>query len=150
MKYISTKCFPNLGPCVFRQWRADSHCRFLHGYSLSFYFEFESDTLDANNWVIDFGSLDDLKKTLELWFDHTLLVARDDPEMVILKHLQKKGLAKITFLDKIGCEGLASFLYTYVNNFYLPMKGYTKTIWCSKVEVREHEKNSAMVVGHRQ
>ena len=27
--------------CCFRQWGASSHCRFLHGYALSFSFTFE-------------------------------------------------------------------------------------------------------------
>ena len=40
---------------AFRQWRADSHCKFLHGYSLEFEFEFGADELDEKNWVVDFG-----------------------------------------------------------------------------------------------
>jgi hypothetical protein len=56
-KYISTKTYKQLGPVAYRQWRADSHCNLIHGYAMSFHFEFEADTLDARNWVTDFGGL---------------------------------------------------------------------------------------------
>lgn len=42
---------------AFRQWRADSHCKFLHGYSLEFEFEFGAHELDERNWVVDFGGI---------------------------------------------------------------------------------------------
>ena len=83
-KYISTKTYRQIGPVAYRQWRADSHCRLIHGYALSFHFEFECDTLDARNWCMDFGGLKPLKALLEDWFDHTLLVAEDDPQRACL------------------------------------------------------------------
>ena len=45
-KFITTKEYSNIAPVAYRQWRADSHCKYLHGYSLSFKFEFECDELD--------------------------------------------------------------------------------------------------------
>lgn len=151
-KWISTKTYRQIGPVAYRQWRADSHCRWLHGYSLSFHFEFECDTLDARNWCMDFGGLKPLKALLEDWFDHTLLVANDDPHREILLDLGRKGLAKITEVEKTGCEGLADFLYKYVNGVFLPNYGAeeAKRIWCCKVEVRETDSNMAMRVGHRE
>jgi 6-pyruvoyltetrahydropterin/6-carboxytetrahydropterin synthase len=151
-KWISTKTYRQIGPVAYRQWRADSHCRWLHGYSLSFHFEFECDTLDARNWCMDFGGLKPLKALLEDWFDHTLLVANDDPHRETLLDLGRKGLAKITEVEKTGCEGLADFLYKYVNGVFLPNYGAeeAKRIWCCKVEVRETDSNMAMRVGHRE
>ena len=147
--YVSTKTYQSLGPVAYRQWRAESHCNLIHGYALSFHFEFESETLDARNWVVDFGSLRPLKDLLEEWFDHTLLVAHDDPKKEAMMKLQEEGIAKITEVEKTGCEGIAEFLYEYVNDCFLQDYGYGDRVWCSKVEVREHEKNSAMVIGHR-
>jgi len=150
-KYISTKTYRHLGPVAYRQWRADSHCNLIHGYALSFHFEFECDTLDARNWCVDFGGLKDLKNKLEDWFDHTLLVAEDDPEKETLLDLGKKGLAKITVVEKTGCEGIAAFLYEYVNTIMLPSWGEeSKRVWCCKVEVRETDSNMAMRIGHRE
>ena len=152
MKYISTKTYKQLGPVAYRQWRADSHCNLIHGYALSFHFEFESDTLDARNWVMDFGGLRPLKQNLEDWFDHTLLVADDDPHRNDLLALGELGLAKITEVEKAGCEGLATWLYEYINTIFLPNYGKEEAarIWCSKVEVRETDSNMAMKVGHRE
>ena len=151
-KYTSTKEYHDAFPCAYRQWRADSHCNLIHGYALSFHFEFECDTLDARNWCMDFGGLKPLKDKLEEWFDHTLLVAEDDPERATLLELGKKGLAKITEVERTGCEGLADFLYEYVNTIFLPMYGATEAerIWCCRVEVRETDSNMAMRVGHRE
>ena len=81
MKYRSTKTYNNTAPVAYRQWRADSHCNVIHGYALSFHFEFESETLDVRNWVMDFGGLRPLKELLDDWFDHTLLVATMRPMM---------------------------------------------------------------------
>ena len=149
-KFISTKTYKQLGPVAYRQWRADSHCNLVHGYALSFYFEFESDTLDVRNWVMDFGGLRPLKDNLEDWFDHTLLVAQDDPHREALLNLGKLGIAKITEVEKTGCEGIADFLYEYINTIFLPSYGEQDRIWCSRVEVRETDANMAMRIGHRE
>lgn len=149
-KYVSTKSYKQIGPVAYRQWRADSHCNQIHGYALSFHFEFESDTLDARNWVVDFGSLKPLKALLEEWFDHTLLVAIDDPQKEDLINLGKLGLAKIVEVEKTGCEGIAEFLYEYVNTQFLPLYGEAQRVWCCKVEVRETDANMAMRIGHKE
>lgn len=148
-KYISTKRYREIAPCAYRQWKADSDCNLIHGYCYSFYFEFESDDLDARNWVVDFGSLRPLKELLEEWFDHTLLCAESDPHKEDILKLGELGLAKITMVEKTGCEGLAEFIYDYVNNYFLKDHGYSDRVWCSKVEVIENGNNSAMRVGHR-
>ena len=118
---------------------------------MSFYFEFESDTLDARNWVIDFGSLRPLKVFIEEHFDHCLLLAQDDPFYNEIKKLGDLGLAKITEVERTGCEGIADFLYEYINTIMLPSFGKCEAdrVWCSKVEVRETDANMAMRVGHR-
>lgn len=150
-KYISTKTYKQIAPVAYRQWRADSHCSMIHGYALSFHIEFECDTLDARNWCMDFGGLKPLKEKLEDWFDHTLLVAEDDPNKDDLINLGKLGIAKITFVEKTGCEGIADFLYDYINYDFLPSYGKDTAdrVWCCKVEVRETDSNMAMRVGHR-
>lgn len=149
-KYISTKTYRHLGPVAYRQWRADSHCNMIHGYALSFHFEFEADDLDARNWVVDFGGLKPLKGLLEDWFDHTLLVAQDDPQREKLLELGKLGLAKITEVEKTGCEGISDFLYSYVNDCFLKDYGWGDRVWCCKVEVRETDSNMACRTGHRE
>ena len=149
MKYISTKTYQQIAPVAYRQWKADSHCNKIHGYALSFYFEFEATTLDARNWVMDFGGLRPSKDKLEEWFDHTLLLALDDLNYNDIKKLGELGLAKITEVEKTGCEGIAEFLYEYVNTIFLPSYGEQDRIWCRRVEVRETDNNMAYIEGKR-
>lgn len=151
-KYVSTKEYKQLGPVAYRQWRADSHCNLIHGYALTFKFHFECDDLDARNWAMDYGGLRPLKELLEDWFDHTLLVAQDDPQRDELIRLGTLGLAKITEVEKTGCEGIADFLYEYVNTIFLPGYGREEAerLWCSRVEVRETDSNMAFRQGHRE
>ena len=151
-KYTSTKTYRELGPVAYRQWRADSHCKLLHGYALTIHLEFEADELDVRNWVMDFGGLRPLKSKLEEFFDHKLLVAQDDPQYEAFMQLQKLGVASVTEVERTGCEGLADFLYEYINTIFLPECGQQEAerVWCSKVEVRETQSNMAMRCGHRE
>lgn len=141
--YCSTKEYKQLGPVAYRQWRADSHCNLIHGYAMSFKFYFEAYDLDARNWVVDYGSLRPLKGLLEDWFDHTLLVAEDDPQMEEFQRLEKAGLAKLTVVERTGCEGLADFIIRYVNEQWLPLYYPGDRVICRRVEVRETEANMA-------
>jgi len=149
-KYVSTKTYKQIAPCAYRQWRASSHCNQIHGYAFSFHFEFETDELDARNWAMDYGGLKPLKGLLEDWFDHTLLVAEDDPKKDELLRLGELGLAKITMVSKTGCEGIAEFLYEYINTIFLPSYSEAERLWCSRVEVRETDSNMAYRQGHRE
>ena len=83
-------------------------------------FYFGTDNLDARNWAADYGGLKELKGVLESQFDHTLLVSEDDPELELYMEMQRRGIAKLTVLPKLGCEGLADQLYNYVNGVYIP------------------------------
>lgn len=151
-KYVSTKEYIDAFPVAYRQWKADSHCNLIHGYALTIKFYFETDDLDARNWAMDYGGLRPLKDVLEEWFDHRLLVAIDDPYYQQLKALGDVGLAKITEVEKTGCEGLADYLYEYVNTIFLPSYGKVEAerLWCCRVEVRETQSNMAYRVGHRE
>ena len=143
MKYTSTKEYSCLGPVAYRQWRAESHCNLIHGYALSFRFFFEANTLDARNWVMDYGGLRPLKDHLETWFDHKLLVSEDDPELEFFKEIEARGLAKLTIVEKTGCEGLAEWLIRYINEQFLPLYGEKHRVVCRRVEVRETPSNMA-------
>lgn len=138
--FRSTKRFTGF-PCTHRQWKAESHCRFVHGYSREFYFEFAASELTQEGWVVDFGGLKEIKNWLDEVFDHTFLVAQDDPELESFKELDKKGLIQLRVLPNPGMEGTA--LYVYEQASKLLEKLYGKRAWITKVEVRENEKNSA-------
>lgn len=143
MRYCSTKAYEFCAPVAYRQWRADSHCNQVHGYAMSFRFFFEAQELDARNWVMDYGGLKPLKFKLEDWFDHKLLVSEDDPELEFFQEMERRGLAKLTIVEKTGCEGLASWLLRYVNEQFLPLYSEQNRVICRRVEVRETPSNMA-------
>lgn len=152
-KYTSTKEYIDAFPVAYRQWRADSHCNLIHGYSFSFRFFFGTNDLDVRNWAADYGGLKELKKILEMQFDHRLLVSEDDPELEFYKQLEAKKIARLTILPRLGCEGLADMLYCYVNGVYIPQylgQGEAERLWCYRVEVRETQANMAFREGHRE
>jgi 6-pyruvoyltetrahydropterin/6-carboxytetrahydropterin synthase len=128
--------------CCFRQWRADSHCRFFHGYALSVHLEFEADDLDLRNWVVDFGSLKSFKGQLENTFDHRLLVAEDDPEREAIQRLGDRGLAQVVVVPAVGCEAFARLIYEAAD-LWLSDAGYAPRVRMAWVTVREHGANSA-------
>ena len=141
-KYQSTKII-ELGSCAFRQWRAThSHCRFLHGYQLKAKLWFGASSLDDKNWCVDFGGLKELKAKLQHVFDHTTTVAADDPELATFEELDKKGIIQLRVLEKgVGIERVAEVVYSIANNY---IKSLTSgRCWVDKVEVFEHEENSA-------
>lgn len=143
--YQSTKTFVHsVGlSCAFRQWRAQSHCRFLHGYALKIKFVFESEELDPRNWVVDFGSLKSLKGWLEDMFDHTTLVAGDDPEMELFVEMCASGVIDMRIVPATGCESFAWMIYEYAEQ-WLKDNGYSPRCRLVSVEVSEHEGNSAV------
>mgnify|MGYP006267612493 CR=1 FL=1 len=141
-KFTSTKVIP-LGSAAFRQPIAKSHCRFIHGYRLSAKFWFSCNHLDQNNWVVDFGSLKDLKTRLEETFDHKTVVALNDPELETFKLLAQKRMIELVVMEEgVGIERFAEFCYNMANDF---VDDITEgRCWCEKVEVWEHEGNSAI------
>lgn len=142
--YYSTKTYPFSSgfSCAFRQWKADSHCRLLHGYALGFKFVFASETLDVRNWVVDFGSLKPLKQVLADTFDHTTVVSADDPEIEWFREGAKRGTIRLVEVEAGGCEKFAELVYE-VTEQWLKDAGYAHVKLVS-VEVSEHESNSAI------
>ena len=149
-KFQSTKVFDGFST-VFRQWRAEgTHCRFLHGYGVSFKVWFEGD-LDERNWVWDFGGMKRAKGTIDgmtpkAWmdhmFDHTLVVAEDDPELQSFRDMDSRGVVQLRIVPATGAERFAKFVYDKLNDFV--QEETDGRVRISKVEFMEHSKNSAI------
>lgn len=143
MKYESTKII-ELGSCAFRQWRADSHCKYIHGYRLVAKFWFECEQLDERNWVVDFGGLKELKKDLEYQFDHTLCIASDDPLLTSFRELHRVGAVDLRVMaDGVGIERTAEWCFRTADRHVKELTN--NRCWVKQVEVWEHDKNSAIV-----
>lgn len=156
MAYRITKTYGHdlgLSAC-FRQHRAKSHCRFLHGYALSFKFTFEAGQLDENNWVLDFGGLKPLKEWLCNTFDHKLVVAEDDPQNTRLVDLashwlgdDSDKLADVLVVPRVGCEAFARMAWERGDMMIPPWDREHRGLRLVEVEVREHGANSAIYIG---
>lgn len=146
--YYSTKTYGHERglSCAFRQPLAThSHCSLIHGYSLAFSFKFASNTLDDKNWVVDFGGLKGLKDWLEENFDHTLAVAKDDPEMKTFLKLEEQGLARVVVMNGVGCEKFAEHAFYFADKLVKQMTN--NRCWAVSCEVKEHGANSAIFEG---
>lgn len=160
-KYYSTKTYGNDRglSCTFRQWRAThSHCSLLHGYSIGIKLIFSSETLDDRNWVMDFGGLKAFKNWAEYMFDHTLIVADDDPELELFTTMNKigggfndMGLCDLRVVPAVGCEGFAKLAYDEMTNILEKLKHENEgrypvgdSVKLVSVEVFEHAANSAL------
>lgn len=146
--FASTKTYTHAQglSCCFRQWRATSHCRLLHGYALEVKIEFLAKNLDENNWVVDFGGLKDIKKWLEDTFDHKLLVADDDPYRHMFLSMQfDEDVCNVTCVPATGCEAFAALIFDYVESWIDRVDSGVRTrVVLKSVEVREHGGNSAI------
>lgn len=131
--------------CAFRQWRAHSHCHFLHGYPLAFDFVFESNELDKDNWVTDFGSLKSLKGILEDTFDHKTIIAEDDPHLDYFKQGHTLGVLDLIVLPAAGCEKFAEYVFG-VAEVWLHDNGYKPRVRLVSVKVSEHGANHATYI----
>jgi 6-pyruvoyltetrahydropterin/6-carboxytetrahydropterin synthase len=148
-KFQSSKVFDGFST-VFRQWKAeDTHCRFFHGYGISFKIYFEGE-LDHRNWVWDFGGMKRAKtkidgKSPKEWmdymFDHTMVIAEDDPFIESLKLMDNAGAAQIRIVEATGAEKFAEYVFNKVNEF---VKAETDNrVRVIKVKFMEHGKNAA-------
>ena len=148
--YQSTKLFDGF-TCCFRQWKAEStHCRFLHGYGVSFRVTFEGD-LDERNWVWDFGGMKRAKTLIDgmqpkAWmdymFDHTVIVAKDDPKLSGFQNMEIMNVIQLRTVEATGAEKFAEFIFHKLNRFVL-----TETqdrVRVAQVEFMEHNKNTAI------
>jgi 6-pyruvoyltetrahydropterin/6-carboxytetrahydropterin synthase len=174
-KFYSTKTYnTDRGlSCCFRQWRAThSHCSTLHGYSLGIKLIFESSTLDEKNWVFDFGGLKAFKTWADYMFDHTLVIAHDDPQLEFFTAMntvttanaldvnskvpfERGAVCDIRIVEGVGCEMFAKIAYDKMAEILETAKldssvtryPVNATVRLKSVEVFEHGANSAIYEG---
>lgn len=157
MTYTSEKLYEGFSAC-FRQWKADgTHCKYLHGYAISFRIVFEGE-LDERNWVFDFGGMkrsefkipwiigNECKNLspdewMRYMFDHTTIIAIDDPNLIDFVNLSDKGAIQLRVVENVGCERFAQLIYETLNPYIqINTNGRVKI---KQVTIYENNKNSA-------
>ena len=148
--FKSTKLFDGFS-CCFRQWKAETtHCKYLHGYGVSFRVTFDG-RLDHRNWVWDFGGMKRAKtkidgmspkEWMDYMFDHTIIVAEDDPYINTFQQLDNAGIAQVRIVPATGAEKFAEFIFNKLNEFV--HKETHGRVRIAQVEFMEHNKNTAI------
>jgi 6-pyruvoyltetrahydropterin/6-carboxytetrahydropterin synthase len=151
MTYRVTKTYsPDNGwSATFRQWRAESHCRFEHGYALGNRVSLScpDHERDKNGWVFDFGGLKPYKAWLQETFDHKYLAAFDDPMLERFREDERLGLKQLVVVERVGCEGFAKLCHDKLLEI---IEDYNlinfRSVQIDYVEVFEHSGNSATYI----
>ena len=179
-KFYSTKTYGNDRglSCCFRQWRAShSHCSTLHGYSIGIKLIFECETLDDKHWCMDFGGLKEFKAWADHMFDHTLIIAHDDPHLEFFKQMalidtnwtlpetsldemkvdrnnfepyQRGSLCDLRIVEGVGCEMFAKMCYDKMAEIIATKDSrypINPNVRIKSAEVFEHGANSAIYEG---
>ena len=149
-KFQSSKVFDGFST-VFRQWKAeDTHCRFIHGYGISFKVYFEGE-LDHRNWVWDFGGMkrantkiNDMsaKEWMNYMFDHTTVIAEDDPHLPYFRTMDRERVIQLRVIPATGAQKFAEYIYNKLNEFVI--KETNGRVKIAQVEFFENKKNTAI------
>jgi 6-pyruvoyltetrahydropterin/6-carboxytetrahydropterin synthase len=119
--------------------------------------------------VFDFGGLKAFKDWSEYQFDHTLVIASDDPHLPMFQEMAKLGLqdqggvCDLRIVDSVGCEKFAELAYGEMDKILQAFKQGADYIVAGKTygsrypigqgvrlksaEVFEHAGNSAIYEG---
>ena len=120
--------------CSFRQWRAQSHCHFIHTYKISVrvsYYVSES-TSDSDKFSILSQVVENIKS-----LDGKLIIASDDPEKEMLISFAESQLPNSGYviIDHTGCERMAEHIFNDLQH------KLQDSIQMGRVTVMEHEAN---------
>lgn len=144
-RFSVTKLFDDL-PCTHRSWAHDGKCAFLHGYERSFEIEFGCRELEPKTgFVIDFGDLKEVRTLLQDQFDHTTLVAADDPQRELFEGLSRAGVVDLRVMDHTGMEGAAEWVHEQVDR--LVSERTSGRVRVRRVVARESRKNAVVFQG---
>jgi 6-pyruvoyltetrahydropterin/6-carboxytetrahydropterin synthase len=102
---------------IYRLWRSQTKQHRLRGASLAFEMVFGVGSLDEQDWLIEIGGLAPVEDFLVLNFDHTVLVAKDDPQREVFCELDRCGLARLRVIEGCGVEAVARYVYDWVSNW---------------------------------
>lgn len=106
---------------------------------------------------MDFGGLKEFKAWADHMFDHTLVIAEDDPHLELFKELNEikggfneSGICDLRIVPGVGCEMFAKMCFDKMaellasGNMRYPIN---PTVRIKSVEVFEHGANSATYEG---
>jgi 6-pyruvoyltetrahydropterin/6-carboxytetrahydropterin synthase len=127
-------------PCCHRSWSRQDKRFFLHGYERLFEIEFAcAETEPRSGLVLDAHCLKDVRAALRRQFDHTTLIAVDDPQRGLFEQLADQGVIDLRIMDSTGMEGAAAWVFDTAERIVGLASG--GRVWVSRIEARESRNN---------
>ena len=81
------------------------------------------------------------KAWMDYMFDHTMIIAEDDPELAAFKQMDSAGVAQVRVIPGTGAEKFSEYIFGKINEF---VKAETfNRVRVIKVKFMEHGKNAA-------
>jgi 6-pyruvoyltetrahydropterin/6-carboxytetrahydropterin synthase len=85
------------------------------------------------------------KAWMDYMFDHTFIVAEDDPFKESFLKMDEAGVAQVRVIPATGAEKFSEYLYTKLSAFVTEeTEGRVRVV---SVEFMEHSKNTALYIG---
>ncbi len=129
------KLFDDL-PCCHRSWANQGKRFFLHGYERAFDIEFAcADTEPGSGLVLASGPLREIRTALRHQFDHTTLIAVDDPERDLFELLAGRGVVDLRIMDDTGLQGSAAWAFDTAEG--IVGRATAGRVWVSRIKARE-------------
>jgi hypothetical protein len=132
--------FDNL-PCCHRSWANQGKRFFLHGYERTFEIEFAcAETEPGTGLVLANNTVREVRAALRYQFDHTTLIAEDDPERDLFELLAKRGVIDLRIMDNTGMEGSAAWVFDTAERIVGLATG--GRVWVSRIGACESRNNA--------
>jgi 6-pyruvoyl tetrahydropterin synthase len=138
-RFHARRLFDEL-PCCHRSWANRGKRFFLHGYERAFEVEFAcAETEPGTDLVVDGGTIGEIRWALRYQFDHTTLIARDDPQRDLFELLAERGVVDLRIMENTGMEGSAAWVFGTAERIVALATG--GRVWVSRIEARESRNN---------
>lgn len=146
-RFHMRKHFDSL-PCCHRSWTNEGRPFFLHGYERTFEIEFAcAQTESGTGLVLDPDALEEVRAALQKQFDHTTLIAADDPERDLFELLADRGVIDLRIMDTTGMEGSAAWVFDTVESIVVRIT--QGRVWVSQIKARESQSNGVTLTARQ-
>jgi 6-pyruvoyltetrahydropterin/6-carboxytetrahydropterin synthase len=136
---LAKKTFDDLS-CAFRHWRGDQRLGSMHGYALAITLRMRTTRSEPGAaGLVDFSKFGSIKQLLQNQFDHTLLVADDDPEAATFVGFGERTGTRVHLMPNVALDGIATWVMTHCDAEVTSLDPFLKLVG---VRVQENARSS--------
>lgn len=137
------KLFDHL-PCCHRSWANPGRRFFLHGCERTFEVEFAcAETEPGTGLVVERDAVAEIRMALRYQFDHTTVIAEDDPQRDLFELLAERGVIDLRIMGNTGLEGSAAWVFETAERIVALATG--GRVWVSRIEAGESRNDMVTV-----